>query len=228
LKCKSAKINEKTHDELNKKKTIHQFLLIGAPNVGKSTFFNKVTTSVADVSNIDRMTVDIKAGKFRKQKNYFLVDLPGLYNLSHPIDEEIVVANAIIKQDYDGIINIIGSQSIERDLLLTIQTIETGLLNTLIINMADEINQDVIDFNKMSLLLNKVKIVLTQANKNKGIKQAKTNIIKGNNQIDPKIIDYGKDIEGLINQIIPLLPESKISQRFLAIMCLEDNRVVLE
>ena len=33
-------------------------LLIGAPNVGKSTFFNHITNGTASVSNIDRMTVD--------------------------------------------------------------------------------------------------------------------------------------------------------------------------
>ena len=198
-------------------------LLLGTPNVGKSSCFNKLTTATANVSNIDRMTVDNAVGKLKYDKNHLLVDLPGIYNLSHAMDEELVVAHEIYHEQYDHITNIIGAQSIERDLLLTIQTIETGLMNTLIINMIDEVNYQLLDINKLSKLLNNVHIVLTQFNTNRGIETSSKSIINSHN-VNSKIITYDNLTEKCINKISKLLPnDRKISKRFYAIMLLENN-----
>ncbi|MCF0227795.1 MAG: 50S ribosome-binding GTPase, partial [Malacoplasma sp.] len=80
-------------------------LLIGAPNVGKSTFFNHISNGTATVSNIDRMTVDTNWALIKNTKNQVIVDLPGVYNLSHPIDEELVVADVLMRGDYRYITN---------------------------------------------------------------------------------------------------------------------------
>ena len=128
---KLSKTNEKS---LN-------FLLIGAPNVGKSTLFNLLTTSTAIVSNIDRMTTEHTSGKIKKLNYANLIDLPGLHNLSHPLDEELEVSYHLFNAKTDGIANIISAYSIQRDLYLTLQCIETGMLNTLVINMIDQVNQ---------------------------------------------------------------------------------------
>jgi ferrous iron transport protein B len=142
-----------------------KFLLLGTPNVGKSTFFNKITTATAMVSNIDRMTVQNTVGRFRNDKSYCLVDLPGVYNLSHPLDEEMVVAHEIFHENFLKIANIVGAQSIERDLILTIQCLETGMLSTVMVNMIDEISKNAINYKKMSKMLNNVTIIPTQANR---------------------------------------------------------------
>ncbi|GHU48554.1 hypothetical protein FACS1894218_5800 [Bacilli bacterium] len=137
--------------------------------MGKSTFFNKVTSSTAVVSNIDRMTVEDTIGRLRTNKAIAIVDLPGLYNLSHPVDEEKVVAHELFGEHFHKMINIVGSESIKRDLLLTLQCLETGMVSTLIVNMIDEINTNAIDFNKLSKLLNNVKVIPTQANRRIGL-----------------------------------------------------------
>jgi ferrous iron transport protein B len=117
------------------------------------------------VSNIDRMTVQNTVGRFRNDKSYYLVDLPGVYNLSHPLDEEMVVAHEIFHENFLKIANIVGAQSIERDLILTIQCLETGMLSTVMVNMIDEISDNAINYKKMSKMLNNVTIVPTQANR---------------------------------------------------------------
>ncbi|MBQ6970330.1 50S ribosome-binding GTPase [bacterium] len=116
------------------------YLLVGTPNVGKSTIFNHLTTSVALVSNIDRMTTEHTTGCLKHEKNFHIVDLPGVYNLSHPIAEEHEVNYHLIKHNITGIVNVIAAKSLERDLYLTLQTLETGMLSTLVINMTDSIN----------------------------------------------------------------------------------------
>jgi ferrous iron transport protein B len=209
-------------EHVNLKGVEKSFLLLGTPNVGKSTFFNKTTTATAEVSNVDRMTVRDTIGKFRSNKKYALIDLPGLYNLSHPIDEEKVVAHEIYHEHFNGITNIIGAQSIERDLLLTLQCVETGLLNTLVINMIDEINQEAINYHKLSKYLNNVCVVSTQANRSKGIKHAEHSIIN-NKCVESFVVRYSETIETYIRKIENLLPKRKISNRFYAIMLLEGN-----
>ncbi|MCQ2747964.1 MAG: 50S ribosome-binding GTPase [Mycoplasmoidaceae bacterium] len=120
------------------------FLLIGAPNVGKSTIFNLLTNSTAIVSNVDRMTTEHTMGKIKKTNDY-LVDLPGIYNLSHPIAEEKETHYHLLHHKVDAVVNVISAFSIQRDLFLTLQCIETGMLNTLCVNMMDLINSKSID-----------------------------------------------------------------------------------
>jgi ferrous iron transport protein B len=200
----------------------NRFILLGTPNVGKSTFFNKITTANAVVSNIDRMTVEDTIGRFRNDKQGVLVDLPGIYNLSHPLDEEMVVAHEIYHEHYDKIVNIIGAQSLERDLLLTVQLLESGMLSTVVINMIDEVTDDSINPNKLSRCLNNVPIIFTQANRGVGINKAETSILH-NAPIKSLSINYPQSVERLIAKLIPYIPARNINQRFFALMLLEGN-----
>ena len=209
------------------KKVKDYYLLIGTPNVGKSTFFNKVSKSTANVSNIDRLTTSSTVGKIKKHKNKIIVDLPGIYNLSHPIDEEVVVAKEICDSKFKKIINIIGAQSIQRDLLLSIQAIETGLMSTLIINMVDEVNHESLDIDKFSKCLSNIKIIKIMANKNVGIKESINSILK-DKTVDPIVVKYDQLTESCVEKISKILPDSKISKRFYALMILENNRYVIE
>jgi ferrous iron transport protein B len=133
-----------------------------------------------------------------------------------------VVAHEIFGEHFDKIINIIGAQSIQRDLMLTLQCIETGLLSTIVINMMDEIHPNAIDAKKISKYLNNASIILAQANRNIGISDASKNSIK-NKFIDPCIITYSPKIENYVRILSKVLPSRKISNRFYALMLLEGN-----
>jgi ferrous iron transport protein B len=177
------------------------------------------------VSNIDRMTNDDTVGRFRKNKSNCLIDLPGIYNLSHPIDEEIVVAHEMFHEQFNKIVNIIAAPSINRDLFLTIQLIETGKLSTVAINMADELGDKVINLKKMKQYLNGVDVILTQANRNVGMDKVEKSVNKSKS-ISPILNIYPKHIEELIQKISPYIPNRSISPRFYALMLLENNQFV--
>lgn len=203
-----------------------RYLLIGAPNVGKSTFFNKITTSTAMVSNIDRMTNDDIVGRFKDNPTNYLIDLPGIYNLSHPIDEETIVAHEIFHEQFNKVINVIAASSIRRDLFLTIQLIESGKLSTLAINMIDELPKNSINVKKLKQYLNGVDIVLTQANRNKSVNKVERSVLN-KKPIDSSLKIYPEHIEKLINEIAIHIPNRTISQRYYALMFLENNQFMM-
>ena len=202
------------------------YLLIGAPNVGKSTIFNLLTNSTAIVSNIDRMTTEHTMGKIKKSQNY-LVDLPGTYNLSHPIAEEKETHYHLLHHNVDGMVNVMSAFSIERDLYLTLQCIETGMLNTLCINMVDLINPKSFNWDLLSKKLNGLNIVLSRSNRNKNTK-AILDSLYNSKKADAKIVKYSKEIEEWINKYSSILPDLHVSKRFASLMLLENNSYFIQ
>ena len=71
-------------------------VLVGNPNVGKSTLFNAITGSRQHVVNAPGTTVEMKRGTWRAL-GANLVDLPGTYSLiaSSP-DEQVVSDRGLI------------------------------------------------------------------------------------------------------------------------------------
>lgn len=63
--------------------------LAGNPNSGKTTLFNEITGSKQHVGNWPGVTVEQKEGRYRKDKNVTIADLPGTYSLSPYSAEEI-------------------------------------------------------------------------------------------------------------------------------------------
>ena len=67
--------------------------LAGNPTSGKTTLFNALTGSNQYVGNWPGVTVEKKEGKFKKNKDVIITDLPGIYSLSPYTLEEVVDRN---------------------------------------------------------------------------------------------------------------------------------------
>ncbi len=147
------------------------FALVGNPNCGKTTLFNKLTDSQEYVGNWSGVTIEKKQGLLKiDNDNYNIVDLPGIYSLSSYSDDEIVTRNYLLYEKPDMIINIIDATNIERNLYLTTQLIETGIPIIIALNMMDEVEKrgDYIDYEKISKILG-IPIVSMSATKSIGI-----------------------------------------------------------
>ena len=145
--------------------------LIGNPNCGKTTLFNKLTNGQEYVGNWSGVTVQKKQGLLKiKEKSFTVVDLPGVYSLSSYSEDEIVTRNYLLYEKPDLIINIIDATNIERNLYLTSQLIETSIPMILVLNMIDEVEKSkiIIDYDLMSEIIS-LPIIPMSAAKSSGI-----------------------------------------------------------
>lgn len=146
--------------------------LAGNPNCGKTTLFNELTGAKQHVGNWPGVTVDKKEGVYKKNKEVTILDLPGTYSLSPYSAEEIVARDYIVKDRPDVVINIVDGTSIERNLYLSMQIMETRIPMVIAMNMMDEVEArgDKIDCAKLSDILG-VPVVPIVARSNKGLKE---------------------------------------------------------
>ncbi|MCD6573570.1 MAG: 50S ribosome-binding GTPase, partial [Thermoplasmata archaeon] len=85
-------------------------LLIGQPNVGKSSLINALTGAKVMVSNYPGTTIDIIEGKVIKDGvEYVFVDTPGIYSLFPSSLEEKITDEIVLNGDYDFVIQVIDA-----------------------------------------------------------------------------------------------------------------------
>jgi ferrous iron transport protein B len=113
--------------------------LVGMPNTGKSTLFNRLTGAGARVGNWPGLTVELLSAKLLLGDAMVeLVDLPGLHNLHGFSEDERVARHFIETQPLNGILVVINTTQLDRQLALVLQIKALGLPMLLALNMADE------------------------------------------------------------------------------------------
>lgn len=113
--------------------------LLGMPNTGKSTLFNRLSGASARVGNWPGITVDLMSAKILLGGHIAeLVDLPGLYDLHGFSDDEHVVRHFLSHHDVDLVLIILNTAQIDRQLSLALQIRSLGLPAVLLLNMEDE------------------------------------------------------------------------------------------
>ena len=113
--------------------------LIGMPNTGKSTLFNRISGASARVGNWPGITVDLMSAKILLGGHIVeLIDLPGLYDLHGYSDDEQVVRDFLTTNAVDLVMITLNGSQIDRQLSLALQIRELGLPAILMLNMVDE------------------------------------------------------------------------------------------
>nr|WP_319776599.1 ferrous iron transport protein B [uncultured Sphaerochaeta sp.] len=146
--------------------------LAGNPNSGKTTVFNALTGSRQHVGNWPGVTVDKKEGFYKKDAKYSILDLPGTYSLSPYSAEEIITRTFIVEEKPACVIDVLDGTSLERNLYLALQIMETGVPTVLAINMMDEVRLkgDAIDCKRLEAELG-VAVIPIEARTGKGLDQ---------------------------------------------------------
>jgi ferrous iron transport protein B len=154
---------------------VKRIALIGMPNTGKSTFFNRLTGASAKIGNWPGITVELLSAKIMEGSEMVeIVDLPGIYNLHGFSEDEKVARHFIENTDLDLLIVIGNASQMDRQLGLVLQLQELNLPMVLLLNMHDEAQQHgiKIDTERLSSELD-TPVTLMSAKFGQGIKQAR-------------------------------------------------------
>lgn len=113
--------------------------LVGMPNTGKSTLFNRLTGAHARVGNWPGVTVDLMGAKLLLGADMVeVVDLPGIYDLRAYSEDEAVVERFFEHNRVDLVMVVVNAAQIERQLVLVEQLRARSLPLLLVLNMQDE------------------------------------------------------------------------------------------
>jgi ferrous iron transport protein B len=120
--------------------------VVGPPNSGKSTLFNRLTGLRQKVANYPGVTVEKRIGRlaFAGAPDALLVDLPGVYSLTARSEDERVTRDVLHGEVAgiarpDAILLVLDSTSLGRHLVLAASILALGVPTLVVLNMADEL-----------------------------------------------------------------------------------------
>lgn len=180
--------------------------LMGNPNVGKSTLFNYLTGMHQHTGNWPGKTVTGAVGNCTyKDQQITMVDLPGCYSLLCHSPEEEVARDFVCSGDADVTVVVCDATSLERNLILVLQTIEVTKNVIVCINLIDEAEKKGIKIDKKGLEDNLgVPVVMTSARSGKGINKLMheiSKVEKGSNVIKKKTVDDNEEtVKGTVEK----------------------------
>ena len=155
--------------------TISHIALVGNPNSGKSSLFNRLTGLRQQVGNFPGVTVDKKTGTAQVGKHEVnFIDLPGTYSLYPKRMDEWVTYRVVMGEDAeikpDVIVVVADASNLKRNLLFCTQLIDLKQPVVVALSMMDLARQKGIRINLTELERELgVPVVAVDARKGKGI-----------------------------------------------------------
>lgn len=230
----TEKFEDESLDLHHPKDKIINVALIGNPNCGKTSIFNRVSGAHEHVGNYAGVTVNAKEGSLR-YKGYLInvVDLPGTYSLSAYSPEELYVMRYLREETPDVIVNVVVASNLERNLYLTTELIDMNRSMVIALNMYDELEKRnaVLDYELLGSLLG-VPVVPTKASVNWGIDKLLDTVIEVYELREPHMrhihVKMRPEVEEEVNRLKDEIKGNPdithhFSPRYLAIKMLEKD-----
>lgn len=155
--------------------------LVGNPNVGKTTLFNRLTGLNQRIANFPGVTVERKSGTLTGASHVEVIDLPGTYSLTpRSLDERITYEVLVGRMDKapDLVVCVVDAGNLERNLYVASQVIDIGMPVVVALNMMDaaEENGLVIDASALEQELG-APVVSLVASRGEGVDELKKQIL---------------------------------------------------
>jgi ferrous iron transport protein B len=120
--------------------------LVGPPNSGKTTLFNRLTGLRQKVANFPGVTVEQHTGiaELPDGRTVPLIDLPGVYSLSPRSEDEQIAYDVLTGRRADtprpeAILLVLDSTNLGRHLMLAAPILALGIPTLVVLNMADDL-----------------------------------------------------------------------------------------
>ncbi|MBF0445048.1 MAG: ferrous iron transport protein B [Magnetococcales bacterium] len=185
--------------------------LVGNPNCGKTSLFNKLSGSQGSTGNYPRVTVEIQESRIEyKGVEIRIKDLPGIYSLTSTSLEERIGRDYLHSEEADVLLNILDAGNLDRSLFFTTQLLEMGQATVYVLNMIDEANKKGIriDNKDLSSMLNGP-VLETNAKLGVGMDAVLDAVIemadKPHDEIHPITLPYDSHLEEAITKVQDLI-----------------------
>ena len=215
--------------------------IAGNPNCGKTTLFNLLTGARQRTGNWPGVTVERKTGLCRDAAGEIeVVDLPGVYTLrpvpgmeGQALDEKIA-RDAIVREDFDVVVDVVDATNLERNLYMAAQLVETGRPVVIALNMMDEARRNglVIDLAALTDALG-VPVVPMVARRGEGLDDLLRTVreVARTGARPRRTVPYPPPVERLIADLLPVIDYTARSEgldpRWLAVRLIEGDDLAL-
>src|SRR5579862_545500 len=122
--------------------------VIGPPNSGKTTLFNRITGLRQKVANFPGVTVEQHTGlaPLPDGREAWIIDLPGVYSLTPRSEDEQIAHDVLTGQRGDtpkpeAILLVLDSTNLGRHLMLAAPILALGVPTMVVLNMADDLRK---------------------------------------------------------------------------------------
>jgi ferrous iron transport protein B len=160
--------------------------VVGGPNTGKSTLFNRLTGLRQRIGNYPGVTVEKHLGTLKTDDfTIELIDLPGTHGLSAHSFEEQVAIDVIFgrvegTQPPDALLAVVDATNLYQGLYLVQQLVDVGLPIAVALTMSDaaEASGLDIDYEKLARHLKGVRVCPVVATTGKGINELRNVLVE--------------------------------------------------
>lgn len=183
--------------------------VVGSPNSGKSTLFNRLTGLRQRIGNYPGVTVERHVGQLKSDDQTIeLVDLPGTHGLSaHSFEEQLAIdvifGRMAGTQPPDGILAVVDATNLYQGLFLVQQLIELERPIVIALTMTDAAQTSglSIDTDKLSKHLGGIQICRVIATTGEGIGALRNAIVSLPDSALPNPVAAWPELSAVANQL---------------------------